>query len=652
LNRKKFRQHLLHVVLVFLAVTAIDFDVTAQRRKIDSLKNLLGKTKDTSRIRILNELSWYYKNINVDTAVNYARKALSLSREGGYKKLMADSYNTLGSARQAADEYDSALLLLQLSIQAKSEIGDSVSTAGVLNNIGIIYDEKGDYDKALDAYFKGLRIAERTGKEAMQANILSNIGVVYKKQKQYDKVLEYYNTALVLYKKLNSTFGITVTSGNIGSVLIQTREYEKSIAYSQAAKKGYDDLGYVRYVPYTLGNIAIAYDSLHLRKLAEEYYITAFNQHVKFGNHYEAAYNAKNLVFFYLKNHEMQQASNYASQAIALAKQIGAKEMLRDSYHGMSGIYAGMGKFREAYSYHTKYAALKDSLFEEGRTKTVFELQVKYESELKERKLSEQKALLAINELQLQESNNRVLILATSSIFLVIAGILFYQNQKARRRKLEQEAQFKLQLAEIKLENEIQQDRLRISRELHDNIGSRLLFLYTATDNLTENPSSGTRDKIEQLSVFTKNTLHELRRTVWFINKKSVSLDELQSKLTEYFNFLNQSAQLTIHVRLEADPSLMLRSARAEATFRIAQEAVSNSIKHAQATHIDIRLNSLADGSLQLQITDDGQGFDSNKTHYGNGVKNMNVHSSNAGGKIDIVSASAGTTINFILPFE
>ncbi len=651
MNFQKIRE-LLPVMLV-VAMTMTFNIAVAQRQKVDSLRGLLGNARDTARIKVLNDLSWYYKNISADSAVTYAREALKLSSKGRYKKLMADAYNSLGSAKQALGEYDSALSFLNLAIGMKAEIGDSVSTAGVLNNVGIIYDEKGDYDKALAAYFRGLHIAEMGKNETMQAYILSNIGIVYKKQKQYDKVLEYYNTALDIYKKLNSAFGITVTSGNIGSVLIQTHDYQKSITYSETAKKGYEDLGYVRYVPYTLGNIAIAYDSLHEKKLAEEYYIHAFNEHSKFGNNYEATYNAKNLVFFYLKNGEILKANNYAPKAILLAKKIGAKEMLRDSYHAMSGIYARLGQYKDAYNYQAKYAALKDSLFEEGRTKTVLELQVKYESEVKERKLSEQKALLAINELQLQESNNRVLILASSSIFLVVVGILFYQNQKARRRKIEQEAMFKLQLAEIKLENEIQQDRLRISRELHDNIGSRLLFLYTATDNLAEDPATGSRDKIEHLSSFAKNTLHELRRTVWFINKKSVSLDELQSKLTEYFNFLNQSPQLAIHFDFETNPSLILRSARAEAIFRIAQEAVSNSIKHSQATRIDIRLNSLEDGCLQLQIADNGKGFDATRDHDGNGMKNIQVHATNAGGTVTITSAErTGTVVNFVLPFE
>ncbi|NOT75833.1 MAG: tetratricopeptide repeat protein [Cyclobacteriaceae bacterium] len=623
-----------------------------QKKQIDSLNNLFSTGNDSSKMIALNELSWIYKNSNVDSAIMFARRALYLAKQKRNQKFISKAFNSLGSAKQASGEYDSALYYLNQSIETSSK-DDSLSMPNVLNNIGIIYDEKGDYDKALQSYFKGLQMAQKTGAVTIQAYILSNIGIVYKKQKQYDKVLEYYTTALELYKKLNSSFGITVTSGNIGSVLLQTKEYQKSIDYSLIAKKGYEELGYTRYVPYTLGNMAIAYDSLHQPDKAEGYYRQAYNEHLKFDNQYEAAYNSKNLVFFYLKNHKVSEAKLFADKAIASAEKIGAKEMVRDSYNAMSRIAKELGDYKEAYRYQQKYMSLKDSLFEESKTKTIFELEVKYESEAKELELSQQKVLLATNALELEQRNIQVLSLASATLFLLILGVLIYQNQLARRKKLKQESEFQLKLAEAKLENELHQDRLRISRDLHDNIGSRLLFLYTATENLAERSAPESSEKAEQLSLFAKNTLHELRRTVWFINKDNVNLEELQLKLKEYFNFLNQSATLTIDMVLNADPSNIIPSPKAAAIFRVAQEAVSNAIKHSGAHHININLTSSSDNDLQLTISDDGNGFDQNTSGDGNGLKNMQLHASNAKGTISIKSEKKqGTSIVLTLPLD
>ncbi len=650
MNFKRFnwlRKYLLTAILASIGVSAF-----SQQRQVDSLIRLMPAASDSGKVMILNEVSWIYKNSSVDSAMLYARKALKLAKQKGNNKLIASAFNSLGSAIQATGNYDSALFYLNESVHASTAVGDTLNIANVLNNIGIIHDEKGDYDKALQSYFKGLEITKHSGQKTTEAYILTNIGIVYKKQKQYDKVLEYYNTALAIYKKINSDFGVTVTSGNIGSVLLQTKEYQKSLSYSLEAKKGYEKLGYTRYIPYTYGNMAIAYDSLEQPDKAEGYYKQAYNEHLKFGNQYEAAYNSKNLVFFYLKHHKITEARLFANKAITLASKIGAKEMLRDSYDAMVRINTQLGNFKEAYVYQQKFMSLKDSLSEGNKTKTILELQVKYETEAKELVLAEQQVQLTTNALELEQRNVQVLGLASATILLIISGVFIYKSSRAKRRKIEQESQFQLRLSEARLENELHQDRLRISRDLHDNIGSRLLFLYTATENLADNSDASSHDKVEQLAAFAKNTLHELRRTVWFINKDEVSLEELQLKLKEYFNFLNESPQLKIDTILETEPSLVVPSPKAAAIFRVAQEAVSNAIKYSGAHSIKIHLQKAGNNMIELEVTDDGKGFDLKSSTDGNGLKNMRLHASDAKGLININSTAKGTTVLLYLPLD
>ncbi len=627
-----------------LALLCVATTTWAQRQKIDSLKSQLSIGSDSSQVRTLNELSWHYKNINVDSSLGYARQALALAVGINDNGLIGESLNRLGSAKQALGEYDSALYYLKWSIRTRAVYGDSSLFVSELSNVGIIYDEKGDYELALHYYFAALRMARKKKDARMEANILSNIGVVYKKQKQYEKVLDYYNSALTLYRTLNSDFGVTVTSGNMGSVMLQMGDYEKSIDFSLIAKRGYEQMGYVRYVPYTIGNIAIANDSLHRYGLAEAQYKEAFTSHLTFGNSYEAAYNIKNLAFFYLRQHQPARARQFAEQAIDLSRKIGAKEMLRDSYSAMASTLRALGQFKEAYEYEQEFATLKDSLFEEMKTKSILEMQVKYEAESKELQISNQKVQLATNALDLQRKQNTVLWLASISGLLLVSGALVIQYQRGRRRKSEQEAAFRLKLSEMKLENELQKDRQRISRELHDNIGSRLLFLHSNTESLVEGVSPVTNEKLGQLSAFAKGTLQELRRSVWFINKDYVRLEELQLKMTEYFGFLNPSNQV-LHIVWTADPNQAVRSSVAAAVFRVAQEAVSNALRHAQASRIDINISSSVD-SIELKVKDDGIGFEAGsvKTADGNGLRNMKTNAESVNGELTITS-SEGTQI-------
>lgn len=622
----------------------------AQQEMIDSLWKVVGTGSDSSKVRALNELSWYYKNSNVDSAALLAWTSLALAKKTENQTLIAESYNSLGSAKQASGEYDSALSYIQQAILIKSSRGDSSALAIELSNMGIIYDERGDYEKALRCYFSALRIARRNKDLRKEANTLSNIGVVYKKEKQYDKVLEYYNSALAIYQKLNSDFGITVTSGNIGSVMLQTRDYEKSIEYALKAKAGYEKLGYTRYVPYTIGNMAIANDSLHRYRKAEELYNEAFARHLEFENRYEAAYNSKNLASFYLRQQQPVRAKPFAQKAIQLSSEIGAKEMLRDAYLVMSTVSQSLGQFREAYAYQLKYDVLKDSLFEETKTKSILEMQVKYEAEAKELQIANQRVQLATTELELQQRQNEVLWLASVSAILLVAGAFVFQYQRAKRRKAEQEAAFKLKLSDLKAENELQQDRQRISRELHDNIGSRLLFLVSNAESLAEKVDAGEREKAHQLGSFAKNTLHELRRTVWFINQDFVSLEELQMKMGEYFGFLSQSPEITLTATWQADPSIVVRSSVAAAIFRVAQEAVSNSLKHAEASSIGILVSSDASG-IELRVSDNGKGFQKKNGGVveGNGLRNMSANAAAANGTITIDSSN-GTSVVLKVP--
>ncbi len=642
MRRNRYHWKVVTLVFSMLLITHLAFP---QKREVDSLQRLMKGATDSSRVRILNELSWIYKNIQVDSAARYAREALTLARKTGKRTFIAKSYNSLGNAFQAGARYDSALHYLKLSIQTQVSNGDSTGVANVLNNMGIIYDEQGDYDQALQSYFQGLRLAQRSGEGNVEAFILTNIGIVFKKQKQYDHVLEYYQQALAIYQKLKHQFGITVTSGNIGSVLIQTGDYRRSLQFSEDARKGYEKLGYVRYIPYTLGNMGIAYDSLHQYGVAEKFYRDAFQQHIGFENKYEAAYTGKNLVLLYHKLHRPAEALTYAQQSVALARAIGAKEMLRDAYYAMAQTHRDLGRYQEAYQYQTRYSSLNDSLKEESKTKTIMELQVRYETEARELELSKQNEVIANNQLELTQRKYQLLALGSATIIVVISALLVIQYQRGKRKKLEQESEFQLKLAQARLENELHQDRLRISRDLHDNIGSRLLFLYNAAENL---PPVGDGEKKHQLSQFARNTLHELRRTVWFINKETVLLEELESRLKEYVQLLQPLPDLQVTVTRDGDGNISLTSPQAEAIFRVAQEAAGNTLKHAHASALSIRLEARASRIL-LEVKDNGKGFEttqSSDTLGGNGLRNMKVHAENVKGTVDVRSGvGQGTTV-------
>src|SRR5690606_6227879 len=244
------KKGLLSTILIALTLSCL---AQTNSKRLDSLLSVSKTQKDPSLINTLNEISWEFKNANMDSAFYYARKALKISKNINSKKAIAFSYNSLASSFDNIGELDSALVYHKKSLDIKIEIKNNEGVADSYNNIGIVYDQKGDYDKSLENYFKALKIYETEDVPFDKVPmVLSNIGIVYKKQKDYNKTLDYYKKALQIYKNNQYDFGIAVTSGNMGSVLLKLKEYDSALVYSNKAKNIYSKLGYHRYVPYML----------------------------------------------------------------------------------------------------------------------------------------------------------------------------------------------------------------------------------------------------------------------------------------------------------------------------------------------------------------------------------------------------------------
>lgn len=169
---------------------------------IDSLKITLQAKKDTSLIKTLDEISWQFKAINIDSALNYSKKSIVLAERLEYDKLTALVYNTLATVYEAKSELDSALYFHKKSLTIKINTNDSIGIANTYNNLGIIYDEKGKYLTSLKNYFKALSIYEKQNAPYDRVSLVYvNIGIVYKKQKEFKKALSYYHKAIEIYKK-------------------------------------------------------------------------------------------------------------------------------------------------------------------------------------------------------------------------------------------------------------------------------------------------------------------------------------------------------------------------------------------------------------------------------------------------------------------
>jgi signal transduction histidine kinase len=204
-----------------------------------------------------------------------------------------------------------------------------------------------------------------------------------------------------------------------------------------------------------------------------------------------------------------------------------------------------------------------------------------------------------------------------------------------------------------KLLNAQEEERGRIARELHDDLGQQTALLATKIETLlraskTQSPTlrDGIADAgrgIQDLAVSIHNLSHEL-------HPPKLKLLGLVRTLESLCRNLSKPKGPTVAFTADPIPSAVPERISL-CLCRVAQEALQNAVKHSGARQIAVGLTA-ADHELTLRISDDGRGFDPFASSAGIGLVNMRERVELNGGRLSIqTSASGGTTIEALLPF-
>lgn len=285
----------------------------------------------------------------------------------------------------------------------------------------------------------------------------------------------------------------------------------------------------------------------------------------------------------------------------------------------------------------------------------ISEMEAKYQTAEKEKEIAKQKEEILAQELQIKNRNLFTLLVGGAFIMLGIISFGYYNRSKFIKKQLEKELELKEALATIKTQNRLQEQRLQISRDLHDNIGSQLTFITSSLDNLqfiSKDLSEKMKEKISGISSFTVDTIHQLRDTIWAMNKSEINLEEFSTRTLSFIEKAKIATNNTIKfdIRTEIKQPVLLTSIQGINLFRSLQEAINNAIKYANAKVITIN-SKIEKNTLYIFITDNGKGFEINKVTLGNGLSNIEHRMSEINGKAKIKSAKEkGTQIELILP--
>lgn len=221
------------------------------------------------------------------------------------------------------------------------------------------------------------------------------------------------------------------------------------------------------------------------------------------------------------------------------------------------------------------------------------------------------------------------------------------------------ERKLKLQLQAAELSQKIHLERERISRDLHDNIGSQLTYIISSLDNIayTSAKDFGAAEvkSIESLGEFTRSTMQQLRETIWTINKDIISVSELKNKIQEYTQrILFGNENMVLNFSGAVQNNALLQSSQAINVFRVVQEAVTNCMKHSEATILEIKVDE-NENTLLVEIKDNGKGFCKEQNiepeHFG--FENMKKRAKDMNGILKLTSiVNEGTVVILTIPVK
>ncbi len=224
---------------------------------------------------------------------------------------------------------------------------------------------------------------------------------------------------------------------------------------------------------------------------------------------------------------------------------------------------------------------------------------------------------------------------------LVLTGGVIYSFYRVRSQKRE----------------ELERIRARISRDLHDDIGSTLssinILTRSAKKRLEENDHHTLTDSLEKIGDRTGRLLDNMNDIIWSVKPENDSLESLLARMREYASTILEAKKITFDFDFPVTATNESLSLDIKNNiYMIFKEAVNNCAKYSECSHVSVKFD-FNNGSLLLIVSDNGKGFNTSVDATagslgGNGLQNMKKRAAESGGVLEINSGEGhGTTVTF-----
>jgi two-component system, NarL family, sensor kinase len=615
-----------------------------------NLKDLLAMPNDTLKVQKLREAATATEQTDKKLAREYYRQAIQVSKNIKSEHEEAITSIHLAGFFNNTNKFDSAAIWGNTALTISQKNKDQLAVGRAYNVIGMSWHRRSNYPEAIKNLLAAAKIFEKLHENKRTALLYANIAAVYAEINDSKKGAEYGEKAITMAVKSKDPEALAKSYFNTGAAY-GVEDDHKYIAYYKkglphALQTNNPALIQQGYYNITNGYYQIGLVEKRMPALAAAYADTSYQWAEKTGNPLNLFFASNISAQIAINNQQYAKADEYLKTTAESLKEVGSHFRNRIYYSTMALLRNAQGRYKEAYEYRLKQDIYKDSLINEERIEEITDLQTKYETDKKDSQIK-----LQATELKQKTTNNILLIGGISALALLsLLGFRNYRNKlkikQQENTQLRQQQQLTATESIIKGQEE---ERSRLARDLHDGLGGLLSGIKLTLNNMTGNVilSEQNAQIFDRALGQLDNAISEMRRVAHSMMPESLIKFGLTDAVNDFCEGISQSGKLKVRFQALGMAGTKLPQTTEVTLYRIVQELLNNTLKHAKATEALVQL-SKNDNLLTLSVEDNGQGFESNNilTSKGIGMKNIENRVAFLNGTMDIRSAlGSGTSI-------
>lgn len=595
----------------------------------------------------------YSHQNKLDRANFYLKKGKNLAQQLPDQSLAIELLTQLATNYKNQDgTLIQAQAYLEELIALRSKTKDQRNLIADHQELAELLQETGDHPAAQAERLRALKLAQNIRDSLQQMELLYSIGLAYRQQNQLKTSNLYLNQGLQLALLKKNTFKAAEIQRALGDNQRQDQKIAQAEQWYQQALAGFKRLGNDLEMGHTL---ALFRSPDSLRK-ALIYFDKALQGKIHNQETLGEVETRLEMAQIQIHLEDGGAALRNLQPCLALISNTGSKQQLLSLWEKLARVYALQGNFNAAYAYGQRYQNLKDSIFTREQTLAISEMNARFDNAALHDSL--QMAEIARNRAELQQKNLLNYLLGGALLAGILIAYLLFQNYDSRieqRLQAERLAALEKQREAEQLRSMItgeEQERKRIAQELHDGLGTLLATIklqFNAVQN--ERPDINVVKSYQKADILLDEACTEVRKISYNLMPAILQQYGLEYALQDLCEGINRSGYLEVSF-IPYGLDYPFEDQMAVSVYRIVQELVKNTLRHAEAHELIVQL-SVEDDLLNIVVEDDGKGFDPAEKLQNPGIGLQSIQSRLAllHGKMDIdARPGAGSTFMIDIP--